>query len=469
MTETPPPVTPPPPEREEDELEHGFGLPIERVRELEAWLDERQVGPVVDLLADLHVADIAYLIEQLDPERRRILVAILKPQFDAEILTYLESSVREEVIALLEPAELAAAVAELDTDDALDLIQDLDEDEQKAILANLPPEMRQFVEEGLAYPEYSAGRLMQRDLVAVPQFWTVGKTLDYLRATADDLPEDFYDIFVVDPMHRVVGAIPLSRIMRQKRSVKIKDIATEDIHVIPVTMDQEEVAYLFRQYGLVSAPVVDRVGRLIGVITVDDVVDVIDEEAQDDLLKLGGVSDTDIYRAVLDTARARSSWLGVNLLTAILAASVIALFEETIGQIVILAALMPIVASMGGNAGTQALTVAVRALATRELSDLNARRVVFKEILVGLLNGLLFACLLGAGAWLWSGNGMIGLVIGAALVINFIVAGFSGAVIPLCLSKLGIDPAVASGVFLTTLTDVVGFFAFLGLATLILL
>jgi magnesium transporter len=473
VTKAPPDIDrhdPERPEAERDEdAEHDYGVTPELVHNVRAWLEEGQPERVSAVIADMHAADLADLIEQVGGECRPALIELLRPDFDAEIFPYLDGSIREELVEQLEPKELAAAVAELESDDAIDLIEDLDEEQRREILENLPPEARAEVEQGLTYPEYSAGRLMSREFVAVPQFWTVGKALDYLRAQADSLPEDFYDLFIVDPMHRLVGAAPLSRIMRQRRSVRIMDILTEDIRTIPATIDQEEVAFIFRQYGLVSAPVVDEGQRLIGVITVDDVVDVIDEEAEEDLLKLAGVPDTDIYRAVLDTTKARFSWLAVNLLTAFLAAAVIGLFEGTIQQVVALAALMPIVASMGGNAGTQTMTVAVRALATRELSEANAMRVVAKEALVGCINGAVFAVLVGLVAGLWFGNVFIGIVIGIALIINLFVAGLVGTLIPLGLHRLHIDPAVASGVFLTTVTDVVGFFAFLGLATWILL
>lgn len=436
-------------------------------------MDRGDMQRAAELLADLHPSDAADLLEQADEDRRAELVALLRPSFDAEILAYLPVDLREEVVERLEPKALAAAVAELDTDDAVDVIQDLDEDAQAEILANLPPETRALVEEGLTYPEYSAGRLMGREFVSVPEFWTVGGLLDYLRAAAtrDDggVPEQFYDIFIVDPMHKVVGSVPLSRVLRARRGVKLNEILHEDIHRIPVTMDQEEVARLFRNYGLVSAPVIDRGGRLLGVITVDDVVDVIEEEAAADLLALGGVGEGDLYRAVLDTARSRFRWLAVNVVTALLAATVIGLFANTIAHIVALAVLMPIVASMGGNAGTQALTVAVRALATRELTSANAMRVISKEVLVGLLNGIALATIVGGIAFAWFGNGLIGIVIGCAMVINLICAGLFGALIPILLDRLKIDPAVASGVFLTTVTDIVGFLAFLGLATLVLL
>ncbi len=445
----------------------------ERLRHIRDLLEEDRAAEVHALLEDLHPSDISNILESVDAEQRAALVELLRPGFDAEVLAYLPVDLREDVVDLLEPKEIAAAVAELDTDDAVDVIQDLDEDAQRAILENLPPETRALVEQGLTFPEYSAGRLMSREFVSVPEFWTVGRLLDYLRAAASadesDLPEQFYDVFIVDPMLKVRGAVPLSRVMRARRSVKLNEILTEDIRVIPATMDQEEVARMFRKYGLVSAPVVDGTNRLLGVITVDDVVDVIAEEAAEDLLALGGVGEGDLYRAVLDTTKSRFSWLAVNLVTAIIASVVIGFFEATIEQVVALAVLMPIVASMGGNAGTQTLTVAVRALATRELNEANAMRVIGKEVLVGTVNGLLFAVIAGGVAIAWFRDPLIGMVIAAAMIVNLICAGLFGAVIPLALSRLKIDPAVASSVFLTTVTDVVGFLAFLGLASVVLL
>jgi magnesium transporter len=296
----------------------------------------------------------------------------------------------------------------------------------------------------------------------------VGETIDYMRA-AKDLPDDFYDLYIVDPKHQPIGYVPLSRAMRARRPVKLTEIMNEDMKTVPITMDQEEVAYLFRQYGLVSAPVVDDAGRLVGVVTVDDVVHIIDEEAEEDLLKLAGVQETDLYSAVLDTTKARFTWLLINLFTAVAASVVIGFFEGTLQQIVALAVLMPIVASMGGNAGTQTLTVAVRAIAMRDLSAGNALRFVGKELLVGLANGVMFAAVAGAVAWFWFDQPMIGVIIAAAMLINLVAAALSGALVPLGLEKVGIDPAVASSVVLTTVTDVIGFLAFLGLATLFLL
>lgn len=453
----------------EPETGPPYGITADLIGAVEDDLEHGRRDRVAALIAGLHAADIADLLEQVGTETRRALVAILRPDFDAEILSYLDASVREEVVEQIEPKELAAAVAELETDDAVDLIEDLDEADQRQILDNLPAEARQRVEEGLTFPEDSAGRLMQRELVSVPQFWTVGRTLDYLRAAGDDLPEDFYDIFVVDPRHRVVGSVPLSRIMRQKRSVGITELLTEDIHRITATMDQEEVAFLFRQYGLVSAPVVDPAGRLIGVITVDDVVHVINEEAEEDILGLAGVGETDLHAPTLATAWRRVRWLAITLVNTIIASVVISHFAATIAQAVVLAVLMPIVAAMGGNAGMQVVTVTVRALATRDLSPRNTLRVVGKEMVIGAINGVVFATIMGSIAALWFGDPVVAGVLAAAMVLNMLWAGLAGTLIPLALVRVGIDPAVAAGPFLTTTTDVLGFFIFLGLATLVLL
>lgn len=452
----------------EVEDERRYGVEPDFVEEIAGLLRARERDAVLARLDGLHAADIADLIEQAEPAERAELIDLLPAELDGEVLSYLNPDLRESLIGRFEPQELADAVADLDTDDAVELIEDLDAETRAQILAKLPDAERALVQENLTYDEDSAGRMMQRELVAVPEFWTVGKTIDFVRAATDTLPEDFYDIFIVDPMHRVVGAVPLSRLLRQRRAVRIADLVTGEVDAIPATMEREEVANLFRQYALVSAPVVDAAGRLIGVITVDDVVRIIDEEADDDLRKLSGSGDTGVFSGIADIARSRVGWLTINLGTAFLASGVISLFEGTIEQIVALAVLMPIVASMGGNAGTQTLAVVVRALATHDLSSANALRVVGKELLVGLINGGIFAVMVGLIALVWYGP-LIGVVIGLAMIINLVVAGLSGALIPLGLEKLGVDPAVSSAVFLTTVTDVVGFLAFLGLASVFLL
>ena len=371
-------------------------------------------------------------------------------------------------MAVLKPHILADAVREMDSDDVVDLVEDLDEPQQEAILGALDDADRVAVQQALSYPEYSAGRLMQREVVAAPEHWTVGETIDFIR-NSDELPDQFYHVVLVDPRMHPVGNVTLGRLMGSARSVKLADIQEEMFQTIPVTQDEEDVAYAFNQYHLISAPVVDEDGRLTGVITIDDAMAVLDDEHEEDILRLAGVGESSLSDGVFETSKRRLPWLCVNLFTAICAAIVIAQFEDTIARFVSLAVLMPIVASMGGNAGTQSMTVAVRALATRDLTRSNAWRVIRRELSVGLLNGLIFATVMGTIGFLWFGSLQLGLVIAAALIINLITAGLAGTVVPVTLEKLGVDPALASGTFVTTTTDVVGFFAFLGLASLVLM
>ena len=436
-------------------------------------LDQGESERVRELIDPVHYADVADLLERLDEDHRERLIELIRPDFDAEILSELDDGVRDHVIDLLGLEGVAQAVVELDSDDAVEVIEELDEDEQQQVLDAIPESDRAILEEALAYPEDSAGRLMQRELVTVPTFWTIGDTIDFMRANADSednpLPDQFYMIYVVDPAHRPVGKLALDAVLRTKRPVPVSEVMRSEFTAIPVTADQEDVALLFRQRDLVAAPVVDDGGRLVGAITIDDIVDVIHEEHEEDIMRLGGVSEDDLYDAAIDTTRARFSWLFVNLLTAIAASIVIGLFDATIDQIVALAILMPIVASMGGNAGTQTLTVAVRALAMKELTATNTMRLIGKEFIVGGINGILFAILAGLVAWWWFESPELGGVIGMAMVVNMVVAGLAGTVIPIALDRGGVDPAIASSVFLTTITDVVGFFVFLGLAALILL
>ncbi len=444
---------------------------------IEEWvvdaLDQGDTERVRGLVDDLHYTDIADLLERVSEDKRAHLVEVIRDEFDAEILPDLDDAVRDEVIELLGIEGVAAAMVELDSDDAVEVLEELGEDDQKRVLDAIPESDRTLLEEGLAYPDDSAGRLMQRELVTVPTFWSIGDTIDFMRHNADSednpLPDQFYVIYVVDPFHRPVGKVALDKILRTRRPVKLEDVMETDLKIVPATADQEDVAFLFRQRDLVSAPVVDDSGRLVGAITIDDIVDVIDEEHEEDIMRMGGVREHDLYDAVIDTARSRFSWLVINLLTAILASIVIGLFDATIEEVVALAVLMPIVASMGGNAGTQTLTVAVRSIAMKELTATNASRLIGKELMVGVFNGIVFAILAGGVAWGWFDSPVLGVVIGLAMIVNMIVAGVAGTAIPIILDRLDIDPAIASGVFLTTITDVVGFFVFLGLAALILL
>ncbi len=454
-----------------DETVHG--LASETEEQIVAALITNDEAGVQALIDDLHYSDVADLLERLNEDDRSHLLRILVPEFDAEILSELDETIRDQVIDDLGLESVVQAVAELETDDAVEIIEELEEHEQQHVLGAISDEDRALIEESLSYPEDSAGRLMQRELVTVPTFWNVGDTIDFMRQNADSddnpLPDQFYVIYVVDPAHRPVGMVWLDKVLRTRRPVKMAEVMEPDMKVIPVTTDQEDVAFLFRQRDLVSAPVVDEGGRLIGAITIDDIVDVIDEEHEEDIMRMGGVREDDLYDAVLDTTRSRFSWLFVNLLTAIVASVVIGLFDATLDEIVALAILMPIVASMGGNAGTQTLTVVVRALAMKELTATNTTRLIGKELLVGCANGLVFAVLAGGVAWAWFNNPMLGGVIAIAMVVNMLVAGLAGTMIPLVLDRNDIDPAIASSVFLTTITDVVGFFVFLGLAALILL
>ncbi|WP_321390779.1 magnesium transporter [Emcibacter sp.] len=439
----------------------------ELVQEVVRALEEDDHERIDDVVDALHSADLADLFEQLTTEDRAALVTHIGGDLDPDVLTELDEVARDHVITEMDDRHVVKAITEMETDDAIHLIEDLDEVDQRRILDALPEDDRIAVEEGLSYPEESAGRLLQKKLIAVPSLWPVGKVIDFLREE-DGLPEDFYEIFVVDPLHHPIGTLRLSHLLRASRDVLVSEIMDADPKVVPVDMDQEEVAFLFRQYDLTSMGVVDQSGRLIGMITVDDVVDVMDEEVQEDILRMAGVQDTDILEGVLEASRNRITWLVVNLGTAILASLVISQFDATIQQMVALAILMPIVASLGGNAGNQAMTVAVRSLATRELTSSNAFRVVTRELSIGFLNGCALATIIGVLTALWFQNPALGGVIALAMVVNMIVAGLAGIMVPLTLEKMNIDPALASTVLVTAITDVIGFLAFLGLAALFL-
>ncbi|GLT09597.1 magnesium transporter MgtE [Sulfitobacter porphyrae] len=431
-------------------------------------IDDRE--KLIELMEPLHAADIADLLEQINAFDRSRLIRLYGMEFDGDILSELDESIREDVIAVLTPQVLTQAVRDLDSDDVVDLIEDLEDAQQEAILGALEDTERAAVQQSLSYPEYSAGRLMQREVVMAPEHWTVGEAIDHLRNTPEeDLPDQFYHIIMVDPRLHPVGNITLGKLMRSKRVTPLTDLLEETFQVIPAMRDEGDVAYAFNQYHLISAPVVDDEGRLIGVITIDDAMAVLDEEHEEDILRLAGVGEGSLSDRVVETTKQRLPWLAVNLVTAIAASMVISQFEAAIAQIVALAVLMPIVASMGGNAGTQSLTVAVRAIATKDLTGSNVWRVIRRECLVGLVNGVIFAAVMGVVGIVWFGSPALGYVIAAAMVINMVIAGLAGTGIPILLEKVGVDPALASGAFVTTVTDVVGFFAFLGLAAAVLL
>ncbi len=421
-----------------------------------------------ELLDALHPADVADLMGFLSADYREQVIPWIPADALAEILPELDDAIREEVVGQVAPDALAEVLQELDSDDAAAVLGDLEEDQKARVLAHMPESERAAIQTTLAYEEETAGRLMQREVVAAPQFWTVGQVIDHMRDQAEDLPELFFDIYVIDPMFRPVGAVAVSQVLRTRRDVPLSDLM-EPVTEVGVHSDQEEVAYIFEKYHMISVPVVDAGGRLVGQITVDDIVNIIQAENREDILALAGVSDEGRDSTTLDVMRSRLPWLGVNLITALLASTVIALFQNEISQLVALAVLMPIVASMGGNAGTQALTVSVRSLATRELTAANALRTVWREIRVGLLNGAVFALLLSLVTYFWFKSAGLALVIAAAVLLNLTAAALAGTLVPLGLSRVGRDPAVSSPVFVTTVTDVVGFFTFLGLAALILM
>lgn len=430
---------------------------------------EAQDGDAISVLMEpLHPADIADYLEQIDDSARLRLLSVWKGGVDGDVLSELEESLREGVIDGLEPQELASAVRDLETDDVVDLLEDMGAEQQGAVLEALDDADRVAVEQSLSYPEESAGRLMQREVVMAPQHWKVGQAVDFLR-NEDDLPDDFYHVVLTDPRMKPVGYVALGKLLGSRRDTDLTEIVEDSFRMFRVDQDEGDVAYAFNQYHLISAPVVDADERLVGIITIDDAMAVLDEEHEENILRLAGVGEGSLSDKVIETTRRRFPWLAVNLVTAILASLVIAQFEDVIAQFVALAVLMPIVASMGGNAGTQSLTVAVRAIATKDLTGSNVWRVIRREVLVGLVNGLIFAVVMGVVGFLWFGSPVLGAVIGVAMVVNLVIAGLAGTIIPVALEKLGVDPALASGAFVTTLTDVVGFFAFLGLAAMVLL
>jgi len=417
-----------------------------------------------ELAEPLHPADIADLVELAPSEERPALVAAIADLIDGDVLAEMNDWVREALVDSLTATQVADLAAELDTDDAVAIIEDMDVEDQREVLRALDPDDRAAIEEALSYPEESAGRLMQRELIAVPEHWTVGDVLDYLRGN-EELTTDFWEIFVVDPTHKPVGTCELSWVLRTPRSVAIGDVMKREQTLIPVDMDQEEVALRFQKYALISAAVIDTSGRLVGMITVDDVVHIISEEAGEDALLLSGAGEGDINEPVLDSYKGRVRWLLTNLLTALVAATIISLFEGTIQKMVALAALMPIVAGVGGNAGTQTMAVTVRALATNQLTQSNTLRAIQREISIALLNGVTVACVIGTAVGIFYHHAALGGVIAAAMMTNIFIAGLAGVMVPVTLDRFKADPAVASSIFVTMTTDSIGFLAFLGLAT----
>lgn len=446
--------------------DEGGKIRLEFVEEITRCIKEENASFLREVVGELHEADLGDLIAALGAEDRVRLVELTGADFHFSALNEVDDTVREEILEELEPETVAEGVRELESDDAVELLEGLDEEDQEEILEKLPPRERNVLERSLEYPEGSAGRRMQTEFITVPKDWTVGQAIDYMRETPD-LPDRFYEIYVVDGAKRWQGAIPLDVLLRSRRPVPLSALIEEDRRRVFVEDAQEEVARLFGKYNLVAAPVVDAEDRLVGVITIDDVVDVIEEEADEEIKALGGVtSDEELSDNFWTIAKGRFNWLLINLATAFLASSVLGLFEGQLEQMVALAVLAPIVASQGGNAATQTMTVAVRALATRELGSNNALRITLREVLVGLVNGVGFAVVTGIAAVVWFKIPGLGFVIGLAMICNLVAGALGGILIPIVLQKMRADPAVASGTFVTTVTDVVGFFSFLSIATL---
>ena len=448
---------------EHDSLDAENTLRPDFVRKVREALDDGETDAVYALVEPLHPADIADLFELIDADERLGLAKAISDLMGGEVFAELNDHVRELLVESLPAGEIADIAEQLDTDDAVAMLEDLDEDDQQAVLAEMEPEDRAAIESALSYPEESAGRLMSRDVVAVPEHMTVGNLIDYLRDNGE-LATEFWEVFVVDPQHRPLGTCQLSWILRTPRHIALADVMKRDQTLIPVRMDQEEVALRFQKYALISAAVIDDGGRLVGQITVDDVVHIIQEEAGEDVLLLSGAGEGDINEPIRDTYVSRVRWLIANLITALLGTSIIASFGGAIEQLVALAALSPMVASIGGNAGTQTMAVTVRALATNQLTRSNTGRILGRELRVALLNGSTVAALIGVATALFFQNPLLGGVIASAVIINIITAGLAGVIVPVVFDRLDQDPAVASSVFVTMITDSMGFFVFLGLA-----
>ena len=428
-------------------------------------IENNKIEFINQTLKDLHEADVANLIENLNPSTRIKLIELESFNLNPEIFIELNESIQSEVLQLLSIDSIIKIIKRLESDNAIKILENLEKDNKKKVLDKLPPKDKFLLEEGLSYPEDSAARIMQREFTAVPSNWTVGQTIDYLREDKD-LPEEFLEIFIVNNEFKPIGTVPSSRVLRTSRDSKMNSIMIEMPVLISANMDQEEVGHTFENYNLVSAGVVNKDNKLVGMITADDVVTVVQEEAEEDVLRLAGVGDEEITDSVMLKTKRRFNWLLLNLFTALLATWVISNFGASIEQMVALAFLMPIVASMGGNAGMQTLAVTIRAIATKELSKSNFNRVVAKEFLIGILNGIIFAIITAIIVQLWFKELNLSLLIGVSMILNMIAAGLFGILVPVSLKKLNIDPALASSVFVTTITDVIGFLSFLGLGSI---
>ncbi|ARN84820.1 magnesium transporter [Candidatus Nucleicultrix amoebiphila] len=445
-----------------------YGVSPALADEIESALNSNNFTIVQGLIEGLHAADVADLMKGLSADHRRVFIEAIKTTLDPEILAELEDTIRKDALEVLDTQEIAEAVSDLESDDALDLIEDLEEDQKQEVLSAIPAVERAILEEVMTYPEESAGRLMQREMVCVPTFWTVTEAIAFIRSN-EELPENFYTIYVVDPRHHPIGEIPLSKLLQYKGDKAVSDIMNTDLHQIPVTKDQEEVAALFQHYGLVSAPVVDPSGRIVGMITVDDVVSVIEEEAEEDIMLMAKVSESDFNAPVLTASYMRIRWLVITLVNTLLAAFVISQFQDSIKKITALSFLMTINAAMGGNAGMQVVTIVVRALATRSLREGDTWRAITKEILVGFVTGSFFSFILGGIAILWLQDIHLGIILSTAIICNILWAAFAGTLFPIIIHKMGLDPALSAGPLLTTTTDVLGYAVFLGLATAFLM
>ena len=451
------------------ELLEGHSFDTVELQLFVELIESANAEGLLDEVHSLHVSDVAELLGLLSADKRQNFISLIGKRMPAEVFAELDANVLSDVVEYLDLETLVSAVQDLDSDEAVFVLEDMDEADQREVLEQIPESDRIVLQRALDYPESSAGRLMRSEYVVVPPYWSVGQTIDYLRED-DNLPDEFLEVFVVEPTHKPIGVVPLNRVLRSKRPVSIQSIIEEDFTVVSADMDREQVARLFERYNLVSVAVIDDDLRMVGVITADDVLEVINEEAGEDILRLGGVvADETVTDTVFEAFRGRFAWLLINLGTAILASLVIGAFGASIEKMVALAILMPIVASMGGNAGTQTLTIAVRGIATRELVALNSRRIILRELGIGLINGLLFAVIIGLVGAVWFNDIWLGGVLALSMIVTLVVAALAGILIPIGLDRIGVDPAVASSVFVTTVTDVIGFLAFLGFATVFLL